>query len=270
MAILDYLDSHAANNILEFGHGFNPTLLERYSKARNVWGVDDYQGLAYFGTPDRNAWEKRFDQEVRSKAPECTFRRGLLGGSCGADLPSNYFDVVCSVSVLEEVTIETVRDILKHAARLLKPGGALIGTHDLHAPERIGEYVAAHAAAGLELPIETLAPEINDKTLIENPTSVMIWYPVTSEQDGRQNVASAHNIRKRPAYRGGMTARLKQSSDRSDAVAPLGLFPARRRARARIESVQHRAGFVVLSPPASLRCMCQRLTLTTKAPPEMG
>ena len=184
MAIMDYLDSHAANNILEFGHGFNPTLLERYSKARNVWGVDDYQGLAYFGTPDRNAWEKRFDQEVRSKAPECTFRRGLLGGSCGADLPSNYFDVVCSVSVLEEVTIETVRDILKHAARLLKPGGALIGTHDLLtvSPERIGEYVAAHAAAGLELPIETLAPEINDKTLIENPTSVMIWYQMNEPE----------------------------------------------------------------------------------------
>ena len=34
MAIMDYLDSYAANNILEFGHGFNPTLLERYSKAR--------------------------------------------------------------------------------------------------------------------------------------------------------------------------------------------------------------------------------------------
>jgi hypothetical protein len=65
MAIMDYLDSHAANNILEFGHGFNPTLLERYSKARNVWGVDDYQGLAYFGTPDRNAWEKK----VRSRSP---------------------------------------------------------------------------------------------------------------------------------------------------------------------------------------------------------
>jgi hypothetical protein len=59
------------------------------------------------------AWlEKRFDQEVRSKAPGCPFRRGLLGSSCGVDLTSNYFCVVCSVSVLEEVTIETVRDIL--------------------------------------------------------------------------------------------------------------------------------------------------------------
>jgi hypothetical protein len=107
MAIMDYLDSHAANNILEFGHGWNPTLFERYGKVRNIWGVDDYQGLAYFGTTDRDAWEKRFDDEVRSKAPRCTFVRGLLGGSPGADLPDNYFDVVCSVSVLEEVPIET-------------------------------------------------------------------------------------------------------------------------------------------------------------------
>jgi hypothetical protein len=41
MAIMDYLDSHDANNILEFGHGFNAALLERYGKARNVWGVDE-------------------------------------------------------------------------------------------------------------------------------------------------------------------------------------------------------------------------------------
>ena len=184
MAIMDYLDSHDGNNILEFGHGFNAALFEQYGKARIVWGVDDYQGLAYFDTPDRDAWEKRFDQEVRSKAPECTFRRGLLGGSRSADLPDNYFDVVCSVSVLEELPIEAVCDILKHAARLLKPGGALIGTYDLltAVPERIGEDVAAHAAAALDLPIETLAPEINNKTLIENPTVVMIQYQMNEPE----------------------------------------------------------------------------------------
>src|ERR1700730_889188 len=94
------------------------------------------------------------------------------------------FDVVCSVSVLEEVPIETVRDILKHAARLLKTGGALIGTHDLltEVPERIGEYVAAHAAAGLYLPIETPAPESNNKTLIENPTVAMIAYQMNEPE----------------------------------------------------------------------------------------
>lgn len=178
MAIMDYLDSHDANHILEFGHGFNAALFERYGNARDVWGVDDYQDPAYFGTPDRDAWEKRFDQEVRSKAAGCTFRRGLLGCSRSPDLPDNYFDVVCSVSVLEELPIQTVSDILKHAARLLKIGGTLIGTHDLLtvAPERIGEYAAAHAAAGLDVPTETLAPEINNKTLIENPTVVMIRY----------------------------------------------------------------------------------------------
>jgi hypothetical protein len=39
--------------------------------------------------------------------------------------------------------------------------------------------------------------------------------PVTSAQDGRQNVALAHNILKRSAYRRCMTTRLKQSSDRT-------------------------------------------------------
>ncbi len=185
MAIMDYLETQAAKKILEFGHGFNPTLFVRYGKARNVWGVDAYQGLHYF--PDRAEWEKRFEQEVRSKAPECTFRRGLLGGDGGVDLPDNYFDVICSVSVLEEVPMDVVRDILKHVVRLLKPGGALIGTHDLltAAPERIGEYIDAHAAVGLDLQIETFS-EINNKTLIENPSVAMIHYQMGQPEENRK------------------------------------------------------------------------------------
>ena len=116
MAIMDYLDERPdVHRILEFGYGFNATLFERYGRQRDVWGIDDYQGLHY-SAPDAVEWERRFNDEVRSRSPNCTFRRGLLGRESKADLPENYFDVICSVSVLEEVPIQTVRDILGHAA----------------------------------------------------------------------------------------------------------------------------------------------------------
>jgi hypothetical protein len=66
-----------------------------------------------------------FNDEVRAKSPNCTFRRGLLGRESKTDLPEHYFDVICSVSVLEEVPIQTMRDILGHAAKLVKPVASL-------------------------------------------------------------------------------------------------------------------------------------------------
>jgi SAM-dependent methyltransferase len=188
MAIMDYLDERPdAHRILEFGHGFNATLFERYGRQRDVWGIDDCQGLSYF-TADPVEWERRLNDEVRSKSPNCTFRRGLLGGESEGDLPQNYFDVICSVSVLEEVPIQTVRDILAHAAKLVKPGGVLIGTHDLviDFPARIGEYAAAHAEAGFDL--EHPHPYIDlggHRLLLESPTTAMLWYQA-HEGEGRK------------------------------------------------------------------------------------
>ena len=60
MAIMDYVDERPdAHRILEFGHGFNATLFERYGRQRDVWGIDDCQGLSYF-TTDPVEWERRF------------------------------------------------------------------------------------------------------------------------------------------------------------------------------------------------------------------
>ena len=177
MAIQEYLDERPElRRILEFGHGFTATLFQRYGEDREVWGIDDWQGLHYFPS-DRAEWEARFDREVRAKTANCTFRRGLLGSQSKADLPNAYFDVICSVSVLEEVPIDVARDILRHAASLLKPGGVLIGTHDLLTafPARIGEYVSAHAEMGLALddpyPVIDLG---GHRLLLESPTAVML------------------------------------------------------------------------------------------------
>jgi len=188
MAIMDYVDERPdARRILEFGHGFNATLFERYGRQRDLWGVDDYQGLHY-SAPDAVEWERCFNNEVRAKSPNCTFRRGLLGRKSETDLPENYFDVICSVSVLEEVPIQTMRDILGHAAKLVKPGGVLIGTHDLVTdfPARIGEYAAAHAEAGFDLEYPNPCIDLGGhRLLLESPTTAMLWYQA-HEGEGRK------------------------------------------------------------------------------------
>jgi SAM-dependent methyltransferase len=177
MAVMDYIDSSPGQNILEFGHGFNSTVFVRYEKTRNVWGIDDWQGLSYF-PQDRKIWDKQFEDWVRVKAPDCTYKQGLLGSDCKADMPENFFDIICSVSVLEEVSIKVVRDILKHAARLLKPGGVLIGTHDLliDSPDRVEEYAQAHADAGLDLQEPSPQVNLSPYVLLENPTCAMLYY----------------------------------------------------------------------------------------------
>ena len=192
MAIMAYLDARPElRRILEFGHGFNSTIFRRYNSDREVWGLDDFQDLPYFTARDRREWEAEFDREVRAQAPGCTFRRGLLGSDGNIDLPRSYFDAICSVSVLEEIPVKTLSVVLQHAARLLRPGGVLIGTHDLIAdqPPRIFQYAKAHAAAGLELET-THRPGLRaNSMLLESPTAAMLYY---QEDQGDTRIFLGH------------------------------------------------------------------------------
>ena len=179
MEVFKYLDDHPeAKNILEFGHGFNLDLFRRYGGTRNLWGADAWQGLHYF--PSEDEWKKEMARQISDVSTSCTFRNCLLGVEHAADLPEGFFDVVCSVSVLEEMPIEGFSSIIEHAARLLKPGGVLIGTQDFCASswrkERLHQCSEIQRRSGLavENPPDPLV--IDDKTLVENPTMAMLVY----------------------------------------------------------------------------------------------
>jgi len=88
--------------ILEFGHGFNTTIFNEIGNKYEVHGIDDYQALSYF--PAKKEWEKKHAKHS-SGFPHCHFHRGLLGQGKN-NLPTAYFDVVCSVSVLEEIPLD--------------------------------------------------------------------------------------------------------------------------------------------------------------------
>lgn len=48
-----------------------------------------------------------------------------------ANLPSNYYDVIYSISVFEHLTKNELLEAMKHIKRVLKPGGYLVMTVDL-------------------------------------------------------------------------------------------------------------------------------------------
>ncbi|MGD8330487.1 MAG: class I SAM-dependent methyltransferase [Acidobacteriota bacterium] len=186
MYLLRYLQERSPARILEFGHGFNATLFEALAQRDDmeIWGVDDYQGLGYF--PDREAWEQRYREELVERYPRARFVRGLMGlhGSARPHLPENYFDLVCSVSVLEEIRISEVIDVLTHCRALLKDGGSLINSHDVQLPhwQRAAQFIDAHRQAGFDPGIDPQRQQEiaqgrsfdSSEIVIQNPARVML------------------------------------------------------------------------------------------------
>lgn len=204
MKLMDLVDEVQPRRLLEFGHGFNSTLLARCQHTCEVFALDDYQGLPYF--PPREDWEQMYDEYIRKPCPNATLVRGLLGGD--NDLPSlepGSFDLIASVSVLEELPREAFMPVISHAARLLAPGGLFAGTFDvmLKWPNSINPMVEAVRAVGLEMttPAQNrLAADFNE-LLIESPSTVMLTYQM-AEGDARKfngHWSSAWFIARKPA-----------------------------------------------------------------------
>lgn len=175
--------------VLEFGHGFNPAFLTRFQDKHEVWGADRDQKLNYFGAAFD--WEREFDKAVAPHTRQVKFVRELLSRNTPSSaLPQNYFDVIASVSVLEEVPLSVVEEVLEAAFDKLRPGGVLIGTHDMRleiAPQRIPGYIALHQKIGFEIEPLPVMPDLNVlQLLIENPTAVMIWYEQEEPEEGRK------------------------------------------------------------------------------------
>jgi SAM-dependent methyltransferase len=194
MRCMQYVEDNFAHRgkdcrILEFGHGFNPVFLQRFQDKHEVWGADRDQELPYFG-PNFD-WERRFKAEMAPHTKNVTFVRELVSKHTeNSKLPTNHFDVIASVSVLEEVTLGIVEDVLGAAFDKLRPGGVLIGTHDMRiemANERMPAYIGLHQKIGYEIESLPTMPNINVvQLLVENPTAVMIWYQGGVPEEARK------------------------------------------------------------------------------------
>lgn len=115
--------------VLDVGGGYN-TLTTELCKKYNCesWLVDDF-GL----NSDEEFW-------LRSKEPRIHAENNNLvkyifervGDEKKSTLPTEYFDIIYSISVLEHIPIISLAGVFDHMITLLKPGGRMIHAIDLN------------------------------------------------------------------------------------------------------------------------------------------
>lgn len=178
LEVMNFIRTRRPARILEFGHGFSSRLFRMFESEFEMHGLDDDQQLHYF--PEGSDWESRKKNELVAVCPRTRFHRGLLGGANPPGLDDASFDMICSVSVLEELNAESVQRVFSHAHRLLKPGGFFVNSFDFpvaHA-KVIPQYLAAQQRPGFVFEgasREIAFPDLQE-LLIENPTAVMLSY----------------------------------------------------------------------------------------------
>ncbi|MGG5887814.1 class I SAM-dependent methyltransferase [Falsiroseomonas sp. HC035] len=91
----------------------------------------DYQTDSYLRhSTTYEGWQRDYRNFVERNS-HVRFNRCLLGRGDEDIVPSNYFDVVCSVSVIENIHEKNWANLFQAAYRILKPGGAFINTTDI-------------------------------------------------------------------------------------------------------------------------------------------
>src|SRR5262245_7147118 len=112
--------------VIEIGAGASGFQFVLSSEGVNVTSVDPM--VNPHETVDWVFSEQDFQRLNRAMGADVHFVRKYLQD---ANLPSNTYDRVFSISVIEHIPPADVESLVKEVARLLKPGGFFIGTIDL-------------------------------------------------------------------------------------------------------------------------------------------
>jgi 2-polyprenyl-3-methyl-5-hydroxy-6-metoxy-1,4-benzoquinol methylase len=121
--------------VLDVGPAYSPMPLHLREKyGCEVWAVDDF-GM----TVDDEFWQRgNSPKEYISQHPEINYVLERLGNPSKSTLPSCYFDVIYSLSVLEHVPTDIMPAVWRHMDSLLKPGGEMLHAVDLLFPSNGG------------------------------------------------------------------------------------------------------------------------------------
>ncbi|MEL6498788.1 MAG: methyltransferase domain-containing protein [Planctomycetota bacterium] len=107
--------------ICEVGGG-TPRVLPKLATNNECWNVDKLEGVGNGPTE-------------LTEIDGIKFIDTYLG-DFDERLPSDYFDVVFSLSVIEHVDDDQLDDCFRDMTRILKPGGSLLHAIDLYVPQR--------------------------------------------------------------------------------------------------------------------------------------
>jgi SAM-dependent methyltransferase len=105
--------------VLEVGAGAGITAYAMFENTAEYWIADKP------GFYDKEKFEKA--QQIRTKA----ILIPSFMGEFSKDIPSNYFDIIFSVSVIEHIPINELFDSVSDMYRILKPGGFMLHSLDL-------------------------------------------------------------------------------------------------------------------------------------------
>jgi len=111
-------------SVLEIGHGASSPFFAIFGSSDKIhcYGIDDNDKD---NTVSISALNK-----LRGSYPNVTFYSGYLGENSSNNLPSNFFDLVFSVSVVEHIPKEHLQSFHKEVLRILKPNGLQIHSYD--------------------------------------------------------------------------------------------------------------------------------------------
>jgi len=118
----EFMNTDKSYRVLEIGHGASSLFFRIFNSSDKIdcYGIDE--------NDRKNTVSISALNKLRVSYPNVTFYSGYLGES--NDLPSSFFDLVFSVSVIEHVPEEQLQAFHKDVFRILKPGGSQIHSYD--------------------------------------------------------------------------------------------------------------------------------------------
>ncbi|MEO8331582.1 MAG: methyltransferase domain-containing protein [Gallionella sp.] len=119
-----FIQTERSYRVLEIGHGASSPFFALFNSSEKIkcYGIDDNDKDKTVSVAGLN--------KLRASYPNVEFHSGYLGGNTGNDLPSDFFDLVFSVSVIEHVPAEQLPDFHKDIFCILRPGGVQIHSYD--------------------------------------------------------------------------------------------------------------------------------------------
>ena len=115
--VLSHLSNKKNLRIAEIGGG-NSRVLKRLSVDNECWNIDKFEGVGQGPT-------------VASVCDDITTIKAYLG-EFSEEIPSNYFDCVFSISVVEHVPNRQLDSFFLDLERILRPGGIMIHAIDCY------------------------------------------------------------------------------------------------------------------------------------------
>lgn len=139
--IINLIEAFKPKRILEIGHGGFSFVFEIFYDKIEMWGLDDLLDNSSVSKDDLN--------RIRKDYPDVKFVEGLMGKNI-KELPENYFDLVYSVSVIEHVPDESLKDFFDETYRILKEGGIVSHSFDVYFNQNTKSVYDAYENSGFE------------------------------------------------------------------------------------------------------------------------